>query len=117
VIAPTTQRNRGTVPLAAALLVIQGLAGGLVPLVHASERLSAPAHVEARHDAGCLALHDELRCALCHYASSRVQPQQARRFDPTAAHSERPVAAPAVAPAPRLARLTSPPRAPPSSRL
>jgi len=106
VIAPTTQRNRGTVPLAAALLVIQGLAGGLVPLVHASERLSAPAHVEAR-----------LRCALCHYASSRVQPQQARRFDPTAAHSERPVAAPAVAPAPRLARLTSPPRAPPSSRL
>ena len=116
-IAPTTQRRRGTVPLAAALLVIQGLAGGLVPLVHASERLSAPAHIEARHDAGCLALHDELRCALCHYANSRVQPQQARTFAPTAAHPERTVTPPAVAPAARFTRLSSPPRAPPSSRL
>src|SRR5438128_634712 len=97
--AATTQRRRGTVPLAAALLVIQGLAGGLVPLVHASERLSAPAHIEARHDAGCLALHDELRCALCHYANSRVQPQQARTFAPTAAHPERTVTPAAVAPA------------------
>jgi hypothetical protein len=117
VIAPTTRRTRGTIPLAALLVVIQGLAGGLVPLVHASERLSAPAHVEARHDAGCLALHDELRCALCHYASSRVQPQQARTFTPTAAQADRRVPPPAVAPLPRFAPLTSPPRAPPSSRL
>ena len=116
-IAPTTRRSRGTVAIAAALLVIQGLAGGVVPLVHASERFSAPAHVEARHDAGCLALHDELRCALCHYAGSRVQPQQVRTFAPTAAHPDRTVTPPAVAPTPRFARLTSPPRAPPSSRL
>jgi len=117
VIALTTLRSRWTAPLAVVLLIIQGLAGGAVALAHASERFSAPAHVEARHDAGCLALHDELRCALCHYASSRVQPQQARTFAPTAAHPDRTVTPPAVAPVPRFARLSSPPRAPPSSRL
>ena len=64
-IALTTTPNRWTRRLAALLLVLQGLAGGAVPLAHASERLSAPAHVEAQHGAGCVALHDGLRCPLC----------------------------------------------------
>src|SRR2546426_3719426 len=45
--------------LAALLLVLQGLAGGAVPLAHASERLRAPAHVEAQHGAGCVARSEE----------------------------------------------------------
>jgi hypothetical protein len=50
----------------------------MVALAHAAERLTAPVHVEAQHDSACVALHDELRCALCHYASSRVVAQQGR---------------------------------------
>ncbi len=115
-IALTTTRNRWTVPLAAVLLVIQGLAGGSVALAHASERFTAPAHVEARHDAGCLALHDELRCALCHYASSQVVLQPIRTAPATTRLAEpRPWwvdRAPAAAPQ----HLTAPPRAPPASR-
>ncbi len=67
-IVPRVHRPRRTAPLAALLLVIQGIAGGVVPLAHASERFTAPAHIEAQHGSGCLALHDELRCVLCHYA-------------------------------------------------
>ncbi len=112
----TTTRNRWTVPLAAVLLVIQGLAGAAVPLAHASERLSAPAHVEAQHGAGCLALHDALRCASCHYANLRVVPQQAR-----SAPAARVLAEPRpwwadVAPAAAHQHLTAPPRAPPGLR-
>ena len=70
-IALTTTPNRWTRRLAALLLVLQGLAGGAVSLAHASERLSAPAHIEAQHGAGCVALHDGLRCGLCQFAGSR----------------------------------------------
>ncbi len=114
-IALTTTRNRWTVPLAAVLLVIQGLAGGAVPLAHASERFSAPVHIEAQHGAGCLALHDELRCALCHYAGSQVVLQPIRTAPATTRLTEpRPWwadRAPAAAPQ----HLTAPPRAPPGS--
>ena len=109
---PTLQRARWTSPLAALLLVIQGIAGGVVPLAHAAERFSAPAHIEAQHGSDCLVLHDELRCALCQYASARVVTQQAFTL-PTPATAVR------VAPVPRVfsvattVRLTAPARAPP----
>jgi hypothetical protein len=116
VIALSTKRNRWSVPLAALLLMLQGLAGGAVALAHASEPLTAPAHVEARHDAGCLALHDELRCALCHYAGSQVvlqptrpAPAATRLTEALPGRAER---APAAAPR----HLTAPPRAPPGFR-
>ena len=66
-----------------------------MPLAHASERFTAPAHIEAQHGSGCLALHDELRCVLCHYAATRLR----ERF--------------AVAPTACADHLTAPPRAPP----
>jgi hypothetical protein len=113
VTAPRLQRARWTTPLAALLLVIQGIAGGVVPLAHASERFTAPAHIEAQHGSGCLAVHDELRCALCQYAATRVTVQRPE---------ERPVATPhaeprherfPVVPTPGVEHLTAPPRAPP----
>ena len=73
-IALTTTRNRWTRYLATLLLVLQGLAGGAVSLAHASERLTAPAHIEAQHGSACLALHDELRCALCQWAGAQAAP-------------------------------------------
>jgi len=66
------RRTQWTAPLAALLLVLQGIAGGVVPLAHAAEPFSAPAHIEAQHGSGCLAVHDELRCVLCQYAATRV---------------------------------------------
>jgi hypothetical protein len=59
------------------LLAIQALGGGAITLAHARDAVVAPPGFEARHDARCAILHDELRCALCHYASSRVVRQQA----------------------------------------
>src|SRR5262245_46872527 len=54
------------------LLVVQALGGGAITLAHARDVVVAPPGVEASHDARCAILHDELRCALCHYASARV---------------------------------------------
>ncbi|HEY6852824.1 MAG TPA: hypothetical protein VI139_01155, partial [Gemmatimonadales bacterium] len=54
-------RRRRVAPVAAVLLVLQALAGGVVALAHAGERTSAPVAIEAHHDAQCLVLHDELR--------------------------------------------------------
>jgi len=59
------------------LLAIQALGGGAITLAHARDVVVAPPGFEARHDARCGILHDELRCALCHYASARVVTQQA----------------------------------------
>lgn len=59
------------------LLTIQALGGGAISLAHARDDVAAPPGFEARHDARCAILHDELRCALCHYASARVVQQQA----------------------------------------
>jgi len=113
VIAPGTQRTRWTAPLAAVLLVIQAVSGGVVPLAHASERLTAPAHIEAQRDSGCVVLHDELRCVLCHYAGARVVSQQVRTQSATTTPTElRPERAD-VARAAGPDHLTSPPRAPP----
>src|SRR5260370_5915428 len=59
----------------ALLLAIQAAAGGAVSLAHARDVLLAPAGIEASHSSRCAILHDELRCALCHYAGSRVAAQ------------------------------------------
>jgi len=114
--ALATTRNRYTVPLALLLLVIQGLAAGTVALAHASEHFSAPAHVEAQHDAGCVVLHDELRCALCQFAGSQVTLEQVRPAPVSTTLTEpRPVWADReLVAAPQ--HLTAPPRAPPGSR-
>ncbi len=112
----TTARNRSTRSVALLLLVLQGPAAGTVALAHASERLSAPAHIEAKHDAGCLVLHDELRCALCHYAGSQVEPEPTRTRGPDTPLSERRPRAVAAAPVVHRHRLAAPPRAPPVSR-
>ncbi|HYU00904.1 MAG TPA: hypothetical protein VEK85_11025 [Gemmatimonadales bacterium] len=113
-IVPRVHRPRRTAPLAALLLVIQGIAGGVVPLAHASERFTAPAHIEAQHGSGCLALHDELRCVLCHYAATRVTTQQPRLQPAATTASERPRERFAIAPIACADHLTAPPRAPPS---
>ena len=65
-----TRRSRTSASISALLLTLQALAGGAVPLVHARERETAPAAIEAHHDASCIVLHDGLRCALCQYAGS-----------------------------------------------
>jgi hypothetical protein len=114
-IAFAAGRTRCRGPLALVLLVIQGLAAGTVALAHASEHFSAAAHVEAHHDASCLVLHDELRCALCQYAGSRAPSRTVRPVIGTRALLRHVVAMRGVAPASRRAGLTSPPRAPPRS--
>lgn len=70
--APRISRLRSTSWLAALLLVLQAAAGGAVSLADASEPVTAPSHIEAQHEAACPVLHDALRCALCHYAGTRV---------------------------------------------
>jgi len=72
--ATRAQHRRTTTPIAALLLVLQALAGGVVPLAHAGERETAPSAIEAHHDASCVVIHDALRCALCQYAGSLTTP-------------------------------------------
>lgn len=112
----TTTRNRSTRSVALLLLVLQGPAAGTIALAHSSERLSVPAHIEATHDAGCLVLHDELRCALCHYAGSQVEPEPTHTRRPDTPLTERRPRALAVAPVGHRHRLAASPRAPPVSR-
>jgi len=99
------------IPLAI-LLAIQAVGGGAITLAHARDVAAAPPGFEASHDGRCAILHDELRCALCHYASARVvtpqtftvpAPAEAIRLAPV-----RPVVFVATA-----TRLTAPARAPP----
>ncbi len=115
-IALTTTRTRWTRRLAALLLVLQGLAGSAVSLAHASERLSAPIHIEAQHASACIALHDELRCTLCHYAGSQLQAQQPRTQLAAPAPTDGPLPNRGAAPACRPDRRTASPRGPPTSR-
>jgi len=57
------------------LLAIQLLGGGAVMLAHARDVVVAPPGVEESHTTRCAILHDELRCALCHYMTTRVVTQ------------------------------------------
>ena len=96
------------------LLVLQALGGGAITLAHARDVVAAPPGVEASHDARCAILHDEMRCALCHYASARVvapqtfttaTPAETIRFTPTEA----------VVHVAAFTSRNAPTRAPPSS--
>ena len=94
------------------LLAIQALGGGAISLAHARDAVVAPPGFEARHDARCAILHDELRCALCHYASARVVRQQAFTLNtPQVAVRVAPVQPVVVFAA--VVPLTAPARAPP----
>lgn len=59
------------IPLAI-LLVLQAVGSGAVSLAHARDVVVAPPGFEASHNARCAILHDEMRCALGHYAGARV---------------------------------------------
>ena len=97
----------------ALLLVIQALGGGSVTLAHARDLVIEPPHVESSHSARCAILHDELRCALCHYASAGVVTQDAFTFTASASDVRVAPAQPAVYIASAV-RLTTPARAPPA---
>lgn len=109
-----TKRHRSTAPLTALLLVLQGLTGGAVSLVHASERFNAPAHVEAQHSSSCLVLHDAMKCPQCQHAGAYTVGRHLRGLV-----SAGPVAEPHAAPA-GSAHAAAPehpasrPRAPPA---
>ena len=113
-IARQLHRRRWAAPLAAVLLVLQGLAGGVVPLAHASERFTAPAHIEAQHGSGCLVLHDALRCTLCQYAGTRVVAEQTSLETAARGHVQPRLTQLSVAPTAGSEHLTAPPRAPPA---
>lgn len=94
------------------LLAIQALGGGAITLAHARDAVAAPPGYEARHDARCAILHDELRCALCHYASARVVTQQPFTLT-TPQAAIRVVTVQPVVTFAAVVRLTAPARAPP----
>ena len=56
----------------AVVAAIQIFGAGAITLAHARDSVVAAAAIEAHHDARCAILHDELRCALGHYAGARV---------------------------------------------
>lgn len=98
------------------LLVVQALGGGAITLAHARDVVSAPPGIEASHDARCAILHDELRCALCHYASARIVAPQ--NF--TLAASSETIRFTPVEPSFHMAAVThlvAPARGPPSPSL
>lgn len=95
------------------LLAIQALGGGAITLAHARDVVVAPPAFEASHDGRCAILHDEVRCALCHYAGARVVTQQTYTF----ATPAKPIRFTPVQPAVSVAavvQLTAPARAPPT---
>ena len=115
-IAHTTTHERWTRRLALPLLVLQGLSGGVVSLAHASDRRSAPVHIEAAHDSACVALHDALRCALCQYAGSQVTAPRLRSVVPVSQTPVRRAPTRDAPPPHRCDRRTGQPRAPPPPR-
>ena len=109
-------RRRRVAPVAALLLVLQALAGGAVALAHAGEPTTAPVAIESHHDARCLVLHDELRCALCQYAGCQVVattvPVRVPRARAVLQSVEPPRLAAVVTPVLRDARPRAPPTLP-----
>jgi hypothetical protein len=94
------------------LIAIQALGGGAITLAHARDAFVAPPGYEAGHNARCAILHDELRCALCHYASGRVVTQQVFVLPSPAAPVRVALVQPTVVVL-RTAHYSAPPRAPP----
>ncbi len=111
--APRISRLRRIPSLATLLLLLQAVAGSAVTLADAAEPLTVASHIEAQHEPGCPVVHDALRCALCHYAGTRVVVQQAAITTPD---RPAPIVAPRVDPVPVVAaslQFTASPRAPP----
>jgi hypothetical protein len=96
------------------LLIIQALGGGAVTLAHAQDVVAAAAAVEKSHGARCPVLHDALRCALCHYAGTRVVPQPTVVISPSRPARVLVPRAHRVVVVTTAVRYTAPPRAPPS---
>ncbi len=94
------------------LLAIQAIGGGAVTLAHARDIVAAPPGVEAGHDGRCAILHNELRCALCHYAGARVLTPQTFTL-PAPAETIRFTPVQPVLPAASVALVAAPARAPP----
>src|SRR6267143_864346 len=118
-----TTRHRFTLPLAALLLVLQGLGHGVVVLAHADESTRVPAAFEAHHSASCPVVHDATRCALCQYAGLRVSPapamahlSAATRPVPPLIHPKGERRAPGPTTAGRACRAPIPGRPPPGDR-
>lgn len=99
------------IPLAL-LLAIQAIGGGAITLAHARDVVAAPPGFEASHNGRCAILHDELRCALCHYASARVVTPQTLTV-PAPGETFRFTPVQPVVPVAAVALLTAPARAPP----
>lgn len=99
------------IPLAL-LLAIQAIGGGAITLAHARDVVAAPPGFEASHNGRCAILHDELRCALCHYASARVVTPQTSTV-PAPGETFRFTPAQPVVSVAAVALLTAPARAPP----
>jgi hypothetical protein len=108
-----TTRRWHARPLAAALLLIHGLAGAAVALAHASERATAPAAIEAEHTARCPVLHDALKCPQCQYAGADAVVRQPRGLLPAGAVAESHAAA-GIARAAEAEHPAARPRAPPA---
>jgi hypothetical protein len=96
------------------LLVVQALGGGAMTLAHARDVVAAPPGVEASHDGRCAILHDEMRCALCHYASARVITAPTFTIA-TPAQTIRLTRVEPIVSVASVTRLTAPARAPPFS--
>ena len=96
------------------LLVVQVLGGGAVTLAHARDVVVAQAGVEANHTARCAILHNELRCALCHFMTTRVVTQHVVIIETPVAGARLTPPQPVVS-VPPIVRLTPAraPRAPP----
>lgn len=99
------------IPLAI-LLALQALGGGAISLAHARDVVVAPPGFEASHTARCAILHDEMRCALCQYASARVVTPSTFTIPERATDVRFAFEQPAVSIA-AVVRLTAPARAPP----
>jgi uncharacterized membrane protein len=111
----STRSRRWSRVLSGFVLALQMVGAGAVALAHAREAPTAPAAIEAQHDARCVVVHDALRCAVCHAAVPAAPPLRRVSFAPLPT-----VVAPATAGpdrhTPRCDVLISaPPRAPPAA--
>ncbi|MEX2156850.1 MAG: hypothetical protein WD773_08420 [Gemmatimonadales bacterium] len=95
------------------LLFIQVFGGGAITLAHARDVVTAPPGIEASHDGRCAILHDELRCALCHYAGARVVVHQTLVTAVPPVARVQPLRTPPVVAVASAVRLSAPARAPP----
>lgn len=96
------------------LLALQASSSGAITLAHARDIVVAPPGIEARHSQGCRILHDEQRCALCHYAGTRVVTQSALTLAEPIGDIGFVSRYHSVA-VPTSARYTAPPRGPPAA--